>query len=69
MNYYNERPRAMLEPGYICFNGAVLNQAQCNSVNQENREINRFIEAGMPVSDEQLNRAHYAFSMAAGLYE
>ena len=69
MKHYNLKRYKILDAGYVCFNGAVLNQAQCNSVNQESAEINRYIDAGLPVTDEMLNRSNYAFKMAAGLYK
>ena len=67
--YMDMAKRAMLKAGYRCFNGTILNDYDVNMLNTISEEINRFIDAGLPVSEEILNRSHHAFCMAARVYK
>ena len=65
MRHFDLKRREMLPVGYVCFNGKVLNNYDVDTLNNVSEEINRFIDTGMGVDDEMLNRAHHAFCVAA----
>ena len=60
--------RNLIQYGYKAFNGHTFNDYSVDSYNLIQNEINRFIDAGMKVSEEMLNRSHFMFCMGAGIY-
>ena len=59
-------PRPMLQPGYVAYNGHRFSQADCNSYNQVQEEINRYREYGCRIPLEMLNRSCFVFNTIVG---
>ena len=59
--------RTEIEAPYKTFTGEVLNARQCETYNQIQREINRWIDAGRKVPEFLMDDSHLTFNLMATL--